>query len=501
MIKAGILNTESSTDHFDAIIIGGGAGGLAAAALLAQAGKKALLLEKEPRLGGLVAPVVHGPYAFDVGARLLMGCNADGPFGPGVIHSFLERIGVRQQVEFIPLQPFMHAHFPDVRFSIYSGREQFLAGLRQVAPQGLEELPALLDLCCRIFRTSKAFSTSGKPWTPWRGLVEMPDFVRYAATTAGTMLARYIPDRRARTVAGSLWPYAGIPPSQASFLLWANLMATYIEEGAWYCRGGLYQLAEAIGRAFTRDGGEIRLGCAVRQVLVHGRRVTGVELADGQRCFAPAVIANIDPRQVFGPMMDPAQAPSGYRRGLARLAPADTGISLSFVTDLDLPALGFGFENLIYDAWDERQVERHPLNGQVGFLSLNVTTAADPGLAPPGQHLASAFAGLPLDAPMEPDDVQRYADVLMGVIQQRLPELPGHLLLSSQDGLSAGYLPRAFGPIYGWKATPWQSNLGRPDFHTPVKGLLLAGQWTRPSQGVMSAILSGSEAAKIILRK
>ena len=487
-------------DSYDAIIIGGGIGGLAAAAILAKAGKKTLLVEKEQRLGGLIAPLAYGPYEFDVGARLIMGCNTDGPYGPGAIHTFLEQLEVREQVEFIQVQPIANILFPDTRFQIWSGRERYIDGLREAIPQGLDELPALLDLCIRLFRQSKDFSSSNRPWTPLRGLLEMPGFIRYANTTARKVLARYLPDQSGRVAVGALWPYLGIPPSQASFFAWASMMGTYVEEGAFFCRGGLHQLAEAIGSAIARAGGEIRLGCTARRVLVKDRRVTGIELEDGQCCFAPAVIASLDPRAVFGGMMDPVESPAGYRRRLGRLTPADTGLSLSLVTDLDLPSMGFSFENLFYDSWNEDQTERTPINGQVGFFPLTITTLADPGLAPPGQHLVSVFAALPLEAPLGEDDLWRYGEIVMGVILQHIPELAGHLLLANQDSTGAGYLPHAFGPIYGWKTTPWQAGLGRPDLRTPVRGLLLAGQWTRPIQGVMPAILSGREAARIILR-
>lgn len=492
-------------NSYDVIIIGGGVGGLSAAALLAKAGKKALLVEKEPRLGGLTAPVVYGDYRFDVGARLLMSCQADGPFGPGIIPSFLERLGVRDQVEFIQIQPVAKVHFPDSVFCIWSGREHYIEGLRQAAPHDLEKLPALLDLGIKLYRKSLRYSNSGEPWTDWRALTIMPEFIRYTTTTAEAMLKRYIPERRARTVVGSLWSYAGLPPSQASFYTWATLMAAYIEEGAYFCRGGLHQLAEAIGGAFRRSGGETRLNCAAKRALVKDRSVYGIELENGERCFAPVVIANIDPRLIFGEMMDPAESPGGYRRRLGRLSPMDIGISISFVTDLDLPAMGYPFENLFLDSWNEDQMERHPANGQVGFLPLTITTAVDPGLAPPGQHLVSAVAGLPLKASMEEGDVRRYAEILMQAVLKQIPELEGRLLLAgspSKDGVvvhPGGYISHAFGPMYAWRATPWQAGVGRPGLRTPVKGLILAGHWTRPLQGVMPVILSGSEAARMVI--
>jgi phytoene dehydrogenase-like protein len=123
---------------------------------------------------------------------------------------------------------------------------------------------------------------------------------------------------------------------------------------------------------------------------------------------------------------------------------------------------------------------------------MNITTAADADLAPSGQHLVSVFAGLPVDAPMQTADMQRYSGTVMAGVLKLIPQLEGQLLLGNK-----GYVVHGFDSIYGWKTTPWQAGLGRPTLRTPVKGLILAGQWTQPLQGVMTTILSGREAARI----
>ena len=79
---------------------------------LARAGCKVLLLEKETQVGGYLGAVWHGGYPFSNGPRLLMGCNPDGPSGPGVLYSFLEQLGVQRQCEFIPVQPFASIRLP-----------------------------------------------------------------------------------------------------------------------------------------------------------------------------------------------------------------------------------------------------------------------------------------------------------------------------------------------------------------------------------------------------
>ena len=56
---------------FDAIVIGGGFGGCVSAALLSKLGKRVLLLEKYPKLGGRVHAVDYEGYTLDLGAHLI----------------------------------------------------------------------------------------------------------------------------------------------------------------------------------------------------------------------------------------------------------------------------------------------------------------------------------------------------------------------------------------------------------------------------------------------
>jgi len=221
---------ESTFDHFDVIVIGAGVGGLTSAALLAKAGKKVLLVEKEARTGGFIRPLEYGPYHFDVGARLLMGCNPEGPFGPGSVHALLEVLGAADLCEFIPIQPFVTIRLPGSTYPMASGREAFVEGLSGAFPTGLENLPQLLDLCSRLYRSAKAVMLAKKPW----GLLKMPsilpDLLRYRNATMEDVLSRVIPDLRPRVALEALWPYLGLAPQRASFLMWALLMTTYIEE-------------------------------------------------------------------------------------------------------------------------------------------------------------------------------------------------------------------------------------------------------------------------------
>ena len=486
---------EAADSHYDVIVVGAGMGGLTAAALLAKAGKKVFLAEKDPKPGGYVGALVHGPHQFDTAARLIMGCTADSPFGPGPIFTLLDRLGVGGKCEFIKVQPFCTMRLPGSSFQMWTGRQAFMDGLRRECPTGLEKLPQLLDLCNELYRGVLAFSNLSSPWGLLKVPFQFPALMRYRNAAMENVLARFIPDGRARAAVASLWPYIGLTPSRASFLMWATMMASYIEEGAFFCRGGLHRLADVVAGSFVESGGELALDCAVTKILVKGRTVSGVRTANGREVSAPIVLSSADPRLVFDELVERASVPDRYRTGVARLEPSIRAVNVSLVTDLDMPALGFGFETLVFESWDMEEVNNRISAGGIGVFTLTVTTAADPSLAPPGWHLVSSAAALPGDVKPSREAVKRQGARLLDEIVKHVPGLLDHLVLSRPGG----YVTQEFGPIYGWAATPRQIGRGRLGPRTPIRGLHLVGHWTQPGHGVLTAVLSGLQAAGRIM--
>jgi all-trans-retinol 13,14-reductase len=490
-------------NQYESIIIGAGLGGLTTAAWLAKAGKKVLLIEKEPRVGGYFGPVVHGGYFFNNGPRLLLGCNADGPFGPGITYKLIEQLGVAQQCEFLPQQPFTTVCMPDLEFQLFSGRQAYIEGLNSAIPGAFPRLPELLDLYGRIHQAGMSYYAANRPWGLPKIAGQIAGALRYQYATVEDVLAHYFPQARPRSLVEALWSYLGLPPRQASFIYWAVLMASYIDEGAYFCKGGLHQLPLAVANAFQRDGGELLVGSSVEHILVQDRKVRGVQLADGRQFFAPDVIANIDPRQVFGELITPEQRPLSYLRKLNKMELSVQSINLSLVTDLDLPAIGYGYETLLIDGWDAGRVWQDLEAGQISMFSLTRMDAADPGMAPPGRHLVNLFCNLPTTFDPSPLNVQRSTAALLEAAEQRLPGLKDHLLppttVHGQSPLPA-YRTSLLEPIYGWASVPRYAALLRLSPLTPVRGLTLTGQWTRPGQGASGVIMSGLEAARRLLR-
>ena len=66
-------------------------------------------------------------------------------------------------------------------------------------------------------------------------------------------------------------------------------------------KGGMGALSDALCRSIAANGGEVRLRTPVQRILVEDGRATGVELRDGTRISARAVVSNLDkPATLFG---------------------------------------------------------------------------------------------------------------------------------------------------------------------------------------------------------
>ena len=494
---------DARDEAYDAVVIGGGMGGVTTGALLAHAGKKVLVVDENDCPGGYARAIRSGPYTFDSAVHLITGCAADGPFGPGIIDALLHHLGVRERCEFPRLDaPFYETRFPDFRLSVPHGRESFLDAHLTYFPDQADGLRNLLDIGSQIYRESREFPIAPNTFdllrTPWR----FPALFRYRKATVKQILDREMTDERLKAVYYTLWPWIGLPPSQASFLTWAAMMAGYVEDGAYYCRGSYQTLADAVAAGLTAAGGELVPGTRTTRILTADQRVQGVELDSGQRIKAPIVISSADARATFEELLEPGQLPSRFLNKLRQLTPSISVLSLYLATDLDVSAHGAHHETAIHTDWDLERVYADALSGQVSAIAMVIPSLTDPSLAPPGEHVVILQAVAP-DALAGDSGTsnERIAEKMLELAEEILPGLREHLTFV--EGAIAGtddLFPIArLGPIYGWAMSPEQSAANRPPHETPVAGLYLAGHWTQPSHGITGAMESAVQVVRLIL--
>jgi prolycopene isomerase len=496
------MKAQAPQSSYDVVVVGGGLGGLTSGALLAKEGKRVLVVEQEENPGGFAREFRYGPYNINPALHAIMGCNPSGDLGQGVIDAVLNHLGVQDQCEFISINPFYRVQFPDFQLDVPTGREAYLEAHIKHFPSEADGLRNLVDLCSTIFREFMQFSSVPR-WQDWASMpIKFPNLFRNATATVNAVMNRHLSDPKLKSVYAILYPYLALPPSRLSFLLWGTMMASYIEQGAFYCPGGFQNLADALAAGITKHGGDLILGTRVSKIQAANGKAKGIVLESGQEISSPLVVSNIDARATFYDLIDEDQVPSSYLRKLRRLELSGSVLGLYLATDLDIHALEIPKVSII-SSWDLETAYAASRQGRAEGMALHIPTLLDSSLAPTGEHIVVMQAFVPEAIDLSPTARNRFAASMLNQAEKVLPALRKHItfVASAATEEQEKYPLHRLGPIYGWANSVWQAGPLRLPYKTPLSGLYLAGHWTQPGSGIWTVVLSGINAARYVLKK
>lgn len=498
------IHQESKLEHYDVIVIGAGIGGLSTAALLSKAGKSVLLLERHDRPGGYAHGFRRKNYHFDSGVHLVSGCGAEGYKNGSSIHRICQAVGIDPETTFMPVAGYARAVFPEIEFPINAGETAFVTGLAEQFPQEKDNLLALLRLCKTLAEEAmladeiiEQSRTLRKP--PSQLLANL---FRYRRTTLADALDQFLSDPKLKSACAALWPYMGLPPAQLSFLYWASMMAGYVYEGAYYCRGSFQSYADRLAQAIEHHGGEVLLNASVRRICVENAKVGGVVLENGQLIRAETVVSNVDARQTAELLIGHEHLPAAHFQSLHKLQSATSIFACYLATDLAIDPANHSHESFFFSSFDHEASYRLTLSGKPNWFSATLPTLADPSLAPAGHHLMLLTTLCPFDVGQSWRQAKKtFEQDLLNKAERYFPGLRDHLLLveSGSPRTLERYTLNHRGAAYGFAPTPDQIGPNRPDVRGALPGLFHTGHWTRPGGGVAGVSISAQLAAQAIL--
>ncbi|HEX7541661.1 MAG TPA: NAD(P)/FAD-dependent oxidoreductase, partial [Anaerolineales bacterium] len=360
---------------------------------------------------------------------------------------------------------------------------------------------------------------------PLKSAMSTPTILKWMRASGADLINAHVSDPVLRGVLAGQSGDHGLPPSRVSAFIHAGITYHYLD-GGYYPLGGSFAIPRAFVKALKRAGGEIRLKCRVKRILLDGRasspkgKVLGVQLDTGEEIRAGVVISNADPEVTFGHLIGRDKLSPRLKRKVDSVKYSTSCISLFFATDLDLRGAGLDSGNFwFYDHADVDKIYSDGLTDAVlredtpPGMFLTATTLKDPSKMHSGHHTCESFAFVGYGAfeqwartkyGARPADYEAMKEDLawrmVRGLEKHVPGLSKHIVFSSLGTplTNEHYLNATRGNLYGIEKSPSQVGPWAFQPRTEFDGLFLCGASTL-SHGVAGVTASGIDAAKAVL--
>ncbi|MCS6993500.1 MAG: NAD(P)/FAD-dependent oxidoreductase [Anaerolineales bacterium] len=534
------------TPTYDAIVIGGGHNGLINAAYLARAGKRVLVLERRPILGGAaVTEEIFPGYRFTEFSYVVSLLR------PEIIRELeLPRHGLK----ILPL-PSTYTPLPNGDYlAAWADHDDTRRELYRHSPRDADAYDDYARLMVRMAMAVKPLLALVPPdpasLSP-RDLLGLWKTARYAASLSEKdlyALAKLITQSSAdllddwfetdalkgtKSASGIIGTFLGPRSPGTAYVLLHHYMGEI--DGAFrawgFAKDGSGGVTASITHAARALGVEIRTDSPVKQVIVKNGRAAGVALENGDEFHARVVVSAADPKRTFLQFVEPKYFPEDFltqiRNFRVRGSSGKLNLALSelpnfsprspsaarFLASITPDPLtlyrgavsispSIEYIERAYDDAKYGQPSRRP------YIDIIIPSMIDPDMAPPGHHVMSCFVQyVPYDVEGGWSDERKaqFAENVISTLEEYAPNLRraivGMQVITPADieriaGITGGN-------IFHGELLLHQLFFLRPapqwaDFRTPLPGYYLAASGAHPGGGVMGA--AGKLAAQEILK-
>ena len=523
-----------TSNQYDAIIIGGGHNGLIAAAYLARAGKKVVVLERRPVIGGAaVTEEIFPGYKFTEFSYVVSLLR------PEIIRDLeLPKHGLK-------ILPLPSTFTPMENGDYLAAWDDHDLTRREIYRHSPRDAEAYDEYGRLMARTAKAIKPliSLVPPDPSSlsprdllGLLKLGRFARGLKEKELYQIAKLMTQSSAdlleewfetdalkgtKAASGIIGTFLGPRSPGTAYVLLHHYMGEI--DGAFrawgFAKGGSGGVSGAIAGAAQALGAEIRVNASVSQVIVKGGHAVGVALENGDELHSKVVLSAADPKRTFLGFVEPKYFPDDFvtaiRNFRVRGSSGKVNIALSELPDFTaLPGEEALYRGAVSISPSIDYIERAYDDAKYGkvskrpYIDMIFPSAIDPDMAPPSGHVLSCFVQYaPYDIEGGWDDAKRdeLGEAVISTIEQYAPNIRkailGMQVISPKDIESIAGITG--GNIFHGELLLHQIFFLRPapqwaDFRTPLKGYYFGAAGAHPGGGVMGA--AGLLAAKEILR-
>jgi phytoene dehydrogenase-like protein len=516
---------------YDAIVIGAGVNGLTCAAYLARAGAKVLVLERREHAGG---GAITGEIAPGFRAPVL--AHATGPIARSVVADLqLANHGL----EFVSGPAELAILGGPSPLVIWKDERRTVDALRAVSPRDADAWPVYQRSLIAISSVIATLFTKAPPsvdeisgrdlWTlvgtlrAFRRLHKSDAYrlLRWGPMAVADLVSEPFEDEtlRAGLAGNGIFGTAFGPWSAGSgmVLLLRAANDRLAAANGRFVKGGPGALSSALAGAAERAGAGLRTNAGVQRVIVRDGQARGVLLEDGTVVEGQVVVSAVDPKRTFLQLCDPIDLAPEFlwriRHYRAHGTVAKVNLALSTLPDfVGLPREALGGRVRIAPDLDylERAFD-HSKYGRYSpepYIEFTIPTLIDPGLAPDGAHVISAyvqFAPYQLRERAWDAECVALGRVVVDTLARYAPGLPAAIVaqqtltpfdLEARYGFTGGHV--FHGELALDQLLSMRPLLGWGNYRTPINGLFLCSSGTHPGTGMTG--LSGANAAREIAR-
>ncbi len=524
----------STNSRYDAVIVGGGHNGLITAAYLARAGMRVVVLERRYILGGSAVTEEVFP-----GFKYCSCSYVVSLLRPEIIRELdLPRHGL----DILPLESTVTPLPNGDYLGRWADHDQTRRELYRHSPLDAEVYDDFGHLMYQLAWAVRPIlgmvppdPTSLSPGD-LRGLLRVGQHVRgleeeqfYALYKLMTMSSADFLDewfeteplKATMSASGIIGTFLGPRSPGTAYVLLHHYMGEI--DGAFrawgFAKGGNGGVSESIAGAARRFGAEIRTEAPVAQVITENGRAVGVALESGEELRAPVVVSGVDPKLTFLKLVDPKELPGDFVDAIHRFrirgSSGKVNLALSALPEFTcLPGVGPHHRGAIsispsvayleqaYDDAKYGEFSRRP------YMDIIFPSMIDPDMAPPGQHVMSAFvqyAPFELNGGWNDQQREAFGDAVIDTLSQFAPNIRECIL--HRQVVTPWDMQEVFGltegNIFQGELSLQQLFFLRPapswaDYRTPLSGYYQCGSGTHPGGGVCGA--SGRLAALEILK-
>ena len=484
------------------IVIGSGFGGLSTACRLAARGYDVEIFEKRDKPGGRGYTYEINGFKFDGGPTVLT--------APFMFDDIFAAAGKKREdyVEFIPVNPFYRIFNHEGKDFNYNNDPQFT--LNEIDRWNPEDKQGYQE----FIRTTKPIFEKGfveladSPFLHISDMLKIaPDLIRLQSyKSVYSYISQFVSNDFLRMVFSFHPLLVGGNPFETTSIY---AMIHYLERewGVYFAKGGTGAIVEAMIKLFRELGGKVNFNSEVKEIMVDGKKVTGIRLADGSIHRADAIVSNADPAFTYTRMIQPR-----YRRFNTdgRYKRMRYSMSLFVIyfgtrkryTDSRLAhhniILGPRYKGLLDDIFKDKVL------ADDFSLYLHMPTITDPSLAPEGHEAFYVLSPVPhLGSGINWKTMARpYRDRIMKFLEDNyLPDLQANIVaehyidpLHFRDTLNS-----IQGAAFSVEPILTQSAWFRPHNRSEdFSNLYLVGAGTHPGAGLPGVLSSAIIAENLV---